>query len=184
RARLERLPGYQIELVYERRRRSGDALGNLPADGVEPGIDTETRGALDNDRDRQRGQWRVVGQPDLFLIEKRAIGADYRRNGDVGVSHVDGERGDARHSPATPRDNHIDRACRNRAWDCDSGNAAVPGSGRRIERDSDAIVQDDCRHRFKSVQRYAAREPADARYRDSGRRACATIDRQARRVDG
>src|SRR5262249_62039550 len=92
RARLERLPGYQIELVYEGRRRSGDALDNLPADGVEPGIDTETRGALDNDRDRQRGQWRVVGQPDLFLIEKRAIGADYRRNGDVGVSHADGER--------------------------------------------------------------------------------------------
>jgi hypothetical protein len=46
RSRLKRLSRYQIELVHERRRRSGNALSNLPADGIETGVDTESSGSF------------------------------------------------------------------------------------------------------------------------------------------
>lgn len=178
---LKCLSWYQIELVHERRWRSSNTLGHLPAHGAERAVNAESRGALNDDPDRQRRNGRGVAHTNLFLIEEGTVFGDLRRDGDAG--HVDSERCDARQSSAIPRDDHIDRAGRKRARDRDSGDAAVTRSGRRIKSDTDAAGQHDGGNRFKSVQRYGASEAA-ARYRDGGRRARAWIDRQARRVNG
>jgi len=179
---LKCLSRYQIELVHERRWRSSNTLGHLPAHGVELTVNAESWGALNDDRDRQRSNGRGVAYTNLFLIEEGTVFGDLRRDG--AARRVDSERGDARQAPAIPRDDHIDRAGRSRARDRDGGDATVPGSGRRVESDTDAVGQDDGGHRFKSVQGYGAGEAAAARYRDGGRRARARIDRQARRVNG
>ena len=178
---LKCLSWYQIELVHERRWRNRNTLGHLRAHGVELTVNAESWGALNDDRDRQRRNGRGVAQANLFLIEEGTDFGDLGRDGRAG--HVDSERGDARQSSAIPRDGHIEHASR-RARDHDGGDAAVPGSGRRIESDIDAAWQDDGRHRVKSAQRYGAGEAAAARYRYSGRRARARIDRQARRING
>src|SRR5262249_19526667 len=178
---LKCLSRYQIELVHERRWRGSNTLGHLPAHGVELTVNAESWGASNDDHDRQRRNGLGVAGAILFLIEEGAVLGALGRDGTPG--HVDGERRDARQAPAIPRDGHIEHASR-RARDRDGGDAAIPGSGRRIESDIHAAWQDDGRHSVKSAQRYAAGEPAAARYRYSGRRARARIDRQARRVNG
>ena len=103
---LKCLSWYQIELVHERRWSSGDTLGHLRAHGVEDAVNAESRGALNDDRDRQRRNGQGVTHTNLFLIEERPVFGDFCRDGKT--TQVDGELGNGRKSSAAPRDNHID----------------------------------------------------------------------------
>jgi hypothetical protein len=79
----ERLTGRQRELVGDRRRCAAVALVNLSADRVVLPAETDSRCALDDDGDRERGERRAVAQAECLLVKPGTAGIDYRSNSDA-----------------------------------------------------------------------------------------------------
>src|SRR5262245_63310174 len=84
----KRLSRRKSELVGDSRRRDSIALQNLPADGVVQAVKSDAGGALDDDRDRERGENAGVIQPDYFFVVPGCVGVDRRRNSHSSIAAV------------------------------------------------------------------------------------------------
>src|SRR5215475_12128939 len=104
----KRLSRRQSELVSDIRRRDGVALQNLPADGVELSIESNACGALDDDRDRERGNSNAgtIQHDRLFVVPGR-VGVDRLCNSHSAIAtaaivHREIDRRRTRQTSASP----------------------------------------------------------------------------------
>src|SRR5215475_15440783 len=74
--RPERLSSRQSELVRDRRRRTAVTLEDLTSDGVVLSVEADAGGALDDDRDRERGDGPGIAQTESFFVEPWAARVD------------------------------------------------------------------------------------------------------------
>src|SRR5262249_54995256 len=83
RTRPERLTCGQSELVRDRRRHAAVTLQYRTTDRVVLSVEADAGGALDDDRDRERGNGLGIAQTESFFVEPGAVRVDHRRHGDA-----------------------------------------------------------------------------------------------------